>query len=440
MDHTESDALIGQTIHDNLYIRSKIGEGGMGTVYLAENAGLREKKYAVKMLRRTLTDKPAFRERFYEEARQQALLSHPNIVQMYDYFQIGEDYFLVLEYVGGPTLAHLIDAATGPLPEKRTLQIIHDVLAALNCAHEHGILHRDVKPPNVLIDQDGRARLTDFGIARALGASSRGEAGMTVGTAQYMSPEQIRDPDSVDQRSDVYSAGVVLYEMLTGKVPFDAPTPAEVRKAQRDLAPPDVRATNPAVRKRLAGIVARALRKDPDARFQGCLEFQKAVDAYAHPPVRLWAVWALAVVAAGSTAYYFFVTRPDMLQAIQGHARAATSSYALLCQQAKTLQMKRDGARLATYAGDPDLAYAFARQIKDVQANMDDFAATYARQVTAIHAYDADIVDSALAARAPGADVPGRDRYRMLMAADVRRLASGAEPPATRDMVANCPE
>ena len=439
MEETESDTLIGQVVHDNLYIRSKIGAGGMGTVYLAENAGLREKKYAVKVLHRTLTDIPAFRDRFYEEARQQARLSHPNIVQMYDYFQVGDDFFLVLEYVNGPTLADLIDTAGGPLPEKQVLQIIREVLAGLNCAHEHGILHRDVKPPNVLIDQDGRARLTDFGIARELGGAARSEAGMTIGTVEYMSPEQIREPDSVDQRSDVYAAGVVLCEMLTGKLPFDGPTPAAVREAQLARAPPDLRADNPAIHKKLAALVAKALCKNPEERFQGCLEFAKAVDAYAQPPVRLWAVWALAAVLAGGVGYYFFVARPDTLQAVQGHARAAASSYALLCQQLKTLRMKQDGQRLAAEVGDPALASAFARQIAEVRTNMDDFALTYARQITAMAAYDADLVQQALATRPADAEVADRDRYRALTVADYRRVTNGAAPPASRVMAAACP-
>lgn len=349
-----------------------------------------------------------------------------------------DDYFLVLEYVDGQSLAGMIDAAAGPLPEKRALQLIREVLAALNCAHEHGILHRDVEPPNVLVDQDGRARLTDFGIARELGQTGRSEAGMTVGTVEYMSPEQIRDPDSVDQRSDVYSAGILLFEMLTGKVPFDGPTPAHIRSAQLDTPPPDPRARHPAIKNKLAGIVGKAMRKDPQDRFQGCLEFEQVVAAYAHPPMRLWAVWALALAVAGGAGYYFFVARPDTQQAIQEHLRVATGNYALLCQQAQTLQMKRDGQRLAAENGDPVLARAFARQIGDVRANMDKFAAAYGGQVSAIAAYDPDTVQRALAAQ-PAGPPSGRDRYRALALADVGKLASGTATPDALAMTRNCP-
>jgi len=434
----DSDTLIGQTIHSNLSIKKKLGQGGMGSVYLAENPGLREKKYAVKVLRRELTGKPGFRERFYEEARHQAQLDHANIVQMYDYFNLGDDYFLVLEFVDGQSLADMIDASNTPLPEKQVLAIIRDVLAGLNCAHSKGILHRDVKASNVLVDSSGRARLTDFGIARQAGGIHPSEAGMMLGTAEYMSPEQIRNPETVDHRSDVYSAGILLFEMLTGKLPFTAPSPAAVQQQQLSAPIPDPRAVQPSISKALAAIVTKSMCKDPDARFQGCLEFQKAVEAYIQPRRRIWTVWAFVLLASASAAVYFVQTRPVTVQVVRGHLQAATSQYALLCQQAKMLEMKQNGLRLARRSGNSGLADDFAVQVGDIGANMQDFAGNYARQITDLARYSPGTVQRVLAEAPAGNDNPARAGYRQLALGDYRRVAAGSAPPSLRAMVTHC--
>ena len=435
----ESDTLIGQIIHTNLSIKNKLGQGGMGTVYLAENLKLREKKYAVKVLRRELTDKPGFRERFYEEARHQAQLDHANIVQMYDYFNVGDDYFLVMEYVDGQALGDMIDTANGPLPEKQALSIIRDVLAALNCAHSKGILHRDVKASNVLVDSSGRARLTDFGIARQAGARGLSEAGMMLGTAEYMSPEQIRNPETVDHRSDVYSAGILLFEMLTGKLPYTAAAAAEVQRQQISAPVPDPRAFHPAIGKRLAAIVTRAMCKDPDRRFQGCLEFQKTVEDYIRPRRLWWTVWAFVILASAASAFYFVRTRPVTIQAVRGHVQSATSQYALLCQQAKTLKMKQNGLRLARQSGNSGLADDFARQVVDIHANMNDFAANYVKQVTALTSYSNATVRKALSEGPAEDDSRDRAQYRQLALRDVRSMVAGGPPPDMQWMAGNCP-
>jgi hypothetical protein len=432
----EADTLIGQTIHTNLVIKSKLGEGGMGTVYLAENAALREKKYAVKVLRRELTNKPGFRERFYEEARQQAQLDHPNIVQMYDYFNFGDEYFLILEFVEGKSLADLIDDTKGPLPEKRALSIIHEVLDGLNCAHEKGILHRDVKPSNVMLDDRGRARLTDFGIARQLGTGgSRNARGSTLGTPEYMSPEQIRDPDAADHRSDGYAAGIVLFEMLTGTLPFSG---QDVLQQQLDTPAPDPRTRNPAIRKKLAGIVSKSMRKSPDERFQGCLEFRKAIDAYVQPKARLWALAAGLVLAAGAGGFYYFKTLPEAVQAVHAHARSAATTYALLCQQAKTLKMKQAGVRLAKESGNSGLADDFARQLDEINANLDDFAANYVRQLSSLRQYRPGTVQRALSEQPADAQVAGRAHYWQLAVRDYGRLAAGQPSPDAQAMIGDC--
>jgi tRNA A-37 threonylcarbamoyl transferase component Bud32 len=434
----ETDTLIGKTIHTNLFIKSKLGEGGMGTVYLAENAALREKKYAVKVLRRELTDKAGFRERFYEEAQHQAQLDHPNIVQMYDYFNIGDDYFLILEFVDGQALDAMIDTSNGPLPEKRTLSIIRDVLAGLNCAHEKGILHRDVKPSNVMIDASGRARLTDFGIARQFGGTGRSEAGMTLGTPEYMSPEQIQEPDTVDHRTDVYSAGILLFEMLTGKVPFDGPSQKDIQQKQLNAPVPDPRTRNPRIKKRLAGIVSKAMHKKPDERFQGCLEFRKAIDAYAQPKAPLWALAVFLVLVSIALAFHFFITLPETVQVVRGHAKSAASNYALLCQQAKTLPMKQTGMRLASESGNSGLADDFARQVADISANMNDFAGNYVKQISAMKAYDPGTVQRVLSEIPADDDVPDRAHYWQMAVRDYGNLAAGRALPDMPAMIGDC--
>ena len=157
---------------------------------------------------------------FFEEATHQAQLSHPNVVQMTDYFKEGEDYFLVLDFVQGRSLAGVIDSIKGPMPQKQALRIFKEILEALNCAHEKAILHRDIKASNVMVDSSGRALLTDFGIAQQAGDEQAASLGRVIGTPEYMSPEQYIDSDKIDHRSDVYSAGILLFEMLTGRLPF----------------------------------------------------------------------------------------------------------------------------------------------------------------------------------------------------------------------------
>ena len=225
-----NEAMIGRTI-GNLRIVSVIGEGGMGVVYLAQHVGL-PKQFAVKSLSSALSGDPDFRQRFFEEARKQAALSDPNIVQVTDFFEEASEFFLVMEFVDGQDLSHLIQSR-GRLPESEALPILRDVLSGLGHAHSQGLVHRDLKPSNVLVDKKGRARIMDFGISIMAGAEkSLTAAGTTIGSPWYMSPEQILHPHRVDQRADVYALGIVLYEMLTGSVPFDGETDFVVKDLQ----------------------------------------------------------------------------------------------------------------------------------------------------------------------------------------------------------------
>lgn len=269
--------MIGKTI-GNLRIVSEIGRGGMGVVYLATHITL-EKKFAVKCLSPHLTEDPRFRERFYMEARNQALLDHPGIVQATDFFEEEGTFFFVMEYVNGSSLADMI-RESGKLSEEEALAIFRGFLDALNFAHNRGIIHRDIKPSNILIDSNGRARIMDFGIAILMEGERLTATGSSVGSPWYMSPEQIIHPLDIDHRSDVYSSGVLLYEMLAGDVPFDGESEFSVQEQQVHTKVPDPRQRNPKIPLELSRIILKAMEKSPENRFQGCAELLAEIDRY----------------------------------------------------------------------------------------------------------------------------------------------------------------
>src|ERR687885_2288161 len=211
-----TDTLL-HTLFDGRYrILRKLGSGGMANVYLAEDQEL-GRRVAIKILNDRHANDDQFVERFRREAKNAAGLSHPNIVSIYDRGEAEGTYYIAMEYLDGRSLKELI-VSRGPAPVPVAIDYVRQILSALRFAHRNGIVHRDIKPHNVLVDPEGRVKVTDFGIARS-GASQMTEAGSIIGTAQYLSPEQARGA-AVDQRSDLYSLGVVLYELLTGTVPF----------------------------------------------------------------------------------------------------------------------------------------------------------------------------------------------------------------------------
>ena len=219
-----SDSLI-DTLFDGRYrIQRKLGAGGMADVYLAEDQEL-GRRVAIKILNSRHGNDDQFIERFRREAKNAAALNHPNIVSIYDRGEAEDTYYIAMEFLDGRTLKELI-IGRGAAPINVAIEYARQILSALRFAHRHGIVHRDIKPHNVLVDGEGRVKVTDFGIARA-GTSQMTETGSIVGTAQYLSPEQARGGE-VDPRSDLYSLGVVLYELLTGKTPFDGETPVEI--------------------------------------------------------------------------------------------------------------------------------------------------------------------------------------------------------------------
>jgi beta-lactam-binding protein with PASTA domain/predicted Ser/Thr protein kinase len=263
-----SDTLIN-TLFDGRYrIVRKLGTGGMANVYLAEDQEL-GRRVAIKILNDRHAGDDQFVERFRREAKNAASLSHPNIVSIYDRGEAEGTYYIAMEYLDGRSLKELI-VARGPAPVNIAIDYARQILAAIRFAHRHGIVHRDIKPHNVLVDGEGRLKVTDFGIARA-GTSQMTEAGSIIGSAQYLSPEQAKGAP-VDQTSDLYSVGVVLYELLTGVVPFNGDTPVEI--AMKHLStPPEPPSTKRAeIPHELDLVVLRALAKDPADRYQSAEE------------------------------------------------------------------------------------------------------------------------------------------------------------------------
>ena len=274
------------TMVDGRYrIIGRLGSGGMADVYEAEDTQL-GRRVALKLLHRRFAEDPEFVERFRREASSAAGLNHPNIVQVFDRGAWDGTYYIAMELLEGRTLKQVV-RDHGALDPALTVDIVLQILKAARFAHRRGIVHRDIKPHNVIVDEEGRAKVTDFGIARA-GASDMTETGSIMGTAQYLSPEQAQG-QPVDARSDLYSIGVVLYELLAGVPPFDADSPVTIalKQVSEDPVPPRVR--NPAVPRALDALVMRALRKDPAARFQSADEFIVALEsamagAYVEPP------------------------------------------------------------------------------------------------------------------------------------------------------------
>jgi eukaryotic-like serine/threonine-protein kinase len=272
-----SDTLI-DTLFDGRYrIVRKLGAGGMATVYLAEDQDL-GRGVAIKILNERHANDEQFVERFRREAKNAAGLSHQNIVSVFDRGEAEGTYYIAMEHLKGRNLKELL-GARGPAPVHISVDIARQVLAALGHAHENGIVHRDIKPHNVMVDDNRRVKVTDFGIARA-GASQMTEAGSIVGTAQYLSPEQARGAQ-VDQRSDLYSVGVVLYELLSGKVPFTGESPVEIAMKHLSDTPPPPSELNPEVPEELDKIVMRALAKDPARRYQSAEEMDADLERVA---------------------------------------------------------------------------------------------------------------------------------------------------------------
>ncbi|HEX8396730.1 MAG TPA: protein kinase [Pyrinomonadaceae bacterium] len=261
--------MIGQTIGNYKIIRS-LGEGGVGRVYQGVDTML-DREVAIKVLRPELARQTSIVERFRSEAVLLAKLNHPNIATLYSLLRQGDELFMVLEFIRGETLEQLLHRR-GALPEDDAIPIFCQALDGINHAHELGIVHRDVKPGNMILTANGILKVLDFGIARLLGTSRKTKSGNIIGTLEYMSPEQVRGLET-DARSDIYGLGIMLYEILTGRLPFESENEFLLMKAQTEEMPALPRSINPNISETVETAIMKALAKNPDERFQSAGEF-----------------------------------------------------------------------------------------------------------------------------------------------------------------------
>jgi len=271
--------MIGLQI-DNYRFVELIGEGGVGQVYRARDV-LLDRDVAVKLLRPDFASRPEVVERFRIEARTLGQLNHPNIATLYSLIEHRDALFMVMEYVRGTTFYELI-RDSGGLAVMSALPLFFQVLDGIGYAHELGFVHRDLKGSNIMLTERGVVKVMDFGIARALGSSHLTQMGQMVGTVQYMSPEQVRGHET-DARSDIYSLGILLYHLLTGRLPFDCESDYEVMRAQIEHAPPPPSRFAPGMPRELEAVILRAVEKDPAARFAVAEEFRAHLEAAAGP-------------------------------------------------------------------------------------------------------------------------------------------------------------
>jgi eukaryotic-like serine/threonine-protein kinase len=322
----------GSLFANRYLIEKRIGEGGMGTVFKATDRML-DISVAIKALNRELVSNETNLNRLKREVILARKVAHPNVCRLYDIGEAGGVHYVSMEFVEGQTLSEILHRQ-GSLPEQQAIGIMRQVLTALSAAHSQGIVHRDLKPQNIMIDRTGRAMMMDFGISFSAEAGHLTQTGMMVGTPRYMAPEQFKEQGS-DQRSDLYSAGIILYEIVTGRVPFDARTPASMMYAHLNTPPP-----RPSqfchVSPQLESIILKALEKDPSKRFQSTQEFMSAFDQpiipVAPPPVPLepeliqeyvepesksyvgWiAVFFFLLLGGAAAAYYFLIYRQPPL-------------------------------------------------------------------------------------------------------------------------------
>jgi len=258
--------LKGRLLGNRYEIIEKIGNGGMATVYKAKCHVL-NRYVAIKILKDEFTTDEEFIKRFAVEAQSAASITHPNIVSVYDVGVDGSLHYIVMELIKGKTLKEIVVEEKGPLPWKWSVNIAGQIASALEIAHRNNIVHRDIKPHNIIITEDGVAKVTDFGIAKAVSNSTITAFGSTIGSVHYFSPEHARG-GFTDAKSDLYSLGVVMYEMLTGKVPFDADTPVSIALKHMQEEPKTAKDVNPNIPLAVNDIITKALKKDTNLRYQ----------------------------------------------------------------------------------------------------------------------------------------------------------------------------
>lgn len=269
-----------QTLLNGRYkIEQKIGEGGMAAVYRGMDMRL-NRRVAIKILHARYVDDEDFLNRFGHEAQAAAILAHPSVVNVYDVDQDEATHYIVMEYVDGENLKTIINRE-GPLPVARAIQIAEAVARGLESAHRVGLIHRDIKPQNILVTRENIVRITDFGIAKSHLSTAMTQTGITFGTADYVSPEQASGQGATPQ-SDIYSLGVTLYEMLAGRLPFTGESPLAVAMQHVNAEPPPLATFNPQVTPQLEDLVWQALAKDPARRPASAYEFAQMLERYRH--------------------------------------------------------------------------------------------------------------------------------------------------------------
>lgn len=275
------DKYIGRKIDGRYQIQELIGIGGMANVYKGIDT-VENRVVAVKILREEYQENEEFLRRFRNESKAIAVLSHPNIVRVYDVSLSDRTPSIVMEYIDGITLKEYIEQE-GQVRWKEVLHFTVQILRGLQHAHDNGVVHRDVKPQNIMLLRDGTIKITDFGIARFSRATSKTLTNHAIGSVHYISPEQARG-ELVDQKSDIYSVGVMMFEMLTGKLPFDGENPVAVAVKQIESRPPRLRDINPNVPEGLEEITIRAMLKDPAKRYQAAAEMLRDIDLFRADP------------------------------------------------------------------------------------------------------------------------------------------------------------
>ncbi|MEI6043080.1 MAG: Stk1 family PASTA domain-containing Ser/Thr kinase [Chloroflexota bacterium] len=263
-----------RTLNNRYELQAKIGDGGMAVVYRGFDTQLK-RTVAIKILRSTYATDAEFLLRFKREAQSAASLSHPNIVNVYDVGQDNELYYIVMEYIEGTNLKEKI-IQEAPLPTAQALEIAAQISDAIHYSHTNNLIHRDIKPQNVLMDRNGRVKVADFGIAKSQTDANLTQTGVTLGTVHYFSPEQAQGKPALPQ-SDIYSIGVVLYEMLTGRIPFESDNPIALAIKHIEEPPPPLRRFNPNIPPELEQIVLRAMNKNPNQRYRDAAAFAQVL-------------------------------------------------------------------------------------------------------------------------------------------------------------------
>ena len=311
-----TEELVGRAL-GRYQVAALVGRGGMAAVYRALDPVL-NRAVAIKVMHSHLAADPTFVSRFRHEAQAVAALRHPNIVKVFDFGDEGDSYYMVMEYIDGPTLATLMSvgaAASGagtPLPSGgvprglstgEILRLFPPLCSAVDYATAHGMVHRDIKPANILLTSEGEPILTDYGIAKIMGATSYTVSGVVMGSAHYMSPEQVQG-FAVDHRSDIYSLGVVLFEALAGRVPYDADTTASILAQHLSAPIPPARSLNPELPIETQAVLERALAKEPERRYQRAEDLAIALQtALSPPPVTVYGAVAGAAPALAPTIF-----------------------------------------------------------------------------------------------------------------------------------------